>query len=135
MLKKMRIIILNSILFCFVLGTKAQSKAEIQEMLPDVRNDSSYCLKEIDNDVSAIKGALYFYKNYVSSQDASQCSFYPSCSEYAVIAIKKQGLIKGLINFSDRFQRCNGKSPEQYELIPGKHLLFDPVRDINYKEL
>ncbi|MDO8625889.1 MAG: membrane protein insertion efficiency factor YidD [Candidatus Magasanikbacteria bacterium] len=35
------------------------------------------------------------------------CRFYPSCSEYAYQAIKKQGLIFGLVKSVWRILRCN----------------------------
>lgn len=75
-----------------------------------------------------------FYKKYISSQDASSCSFTPSCSEYAIMAIKKQGIFIGLLNFWDRFSRCNGMSPENYSIDHELRLLIDPVRDWHYVE-
>ncbi len=126
----MRSIILISLCLCLQV-LSAQSKEEILEMLPSKQASSSYFLSEVNN-VSLLKSMLHFYKNFISSQDASNCSFSPSCSEYAAIAIKKQGLIKGLINFADRFQRCHGKDPDQYIYLKEKHLLYDPVRDGKY---
>jgi putative membrane protein insertion efficiency factor len=76
-----------------------------------------------------------FYKNFISSQDASTCTFTPSCSEYAILAIKKQGIIIGTINFFDRFSRCNGLSPEHYTLDPEKRVFIDPPRDFKYEML
>ena len=35
------------------------------------------------------------------------CQFYPSCSNYGAISLKKYGLIKGGIITSDRITRCN----------------------------
>ena len=37
----------------------------------------------------------------------SGCKFYPTCSEYTQEAIKKKGLIRGLIKGSYRVLRCN----------------------------
>lgn len=37
----------------------------------------------------------------------SQCRFYPSCSDYARIAIDKQGVFKGSIKTFVRLVRCN----------------------------
>jgi putative membrane protein insertion efficiency factor len=75
------------------------------------------------------------YKNFISSQDASTCTFTPSCSEYAILAIKKQGVIPGMINFFDRFSRCNGLSPENYSIDLKKGVLIDPPRDFKYEIL
>ena len=77
---------------------------------------------------------FFFYKKFISSQDASSCSFTPSCSEYAMLAIKKQGFFVGYINFWDRFSRCNGMSGEDYPFDEKKKLLIDPVKDWHYEE-
>lgn len=81
-----------------------------------------------DNEIQQVVSFLFlFYKNFISSQDGASCVFYPSCSVYAVQAIQKQGIIKGTMNAFDRLTRCNVLSPEQYEINPKTHLLYDPV--------
>ncbi len=35
------------------------------------------------------------------------CRFYPTCSEYALISIKKHGLIKGIYKTIQRLRKCN----------------------------
>ncbi len=72
-------------------------------------------------------GLFLTYKAFFSSQDISDCAFTPSCSVYALQAIKKQGPIIGLINFCDRFSRCNGLNSEHYHYDPKTRLLNDPV--------
>lgn len=124
------VLMISSLISLSVLG---QSKSEVFELIP-----SPPLTKDYNNKIGggeALTSSLNFYKKYISSQDASHCSFSPSCSEYAAEAVKKQGFIKGLVNFADRFQRCNGKSPEQYVYIKEKHLLFDPVRDVKHQVL
>jgi hypothetical protein len=34
------------------------------------------------------------------------CRFYPTCSEYSILAIQKYGLIKGIDKSIDRVRRC-----------------------------
>ncbi len=88
------------------------------------------------NEVEFIFTRLFlFYKNFISSQDASSCTFTPSCSEYAMLSIKKQGAIIGTINFFDRFSRCNGLSPENYDIDIEHHVLIDPPRNFKYEIL
>ena len=82
-----------------------------------------------------LKLSFRFYKNFLSSQDINSCNFSPSCSEYAVIAIKEQGLLGGTINFIDRFTRCNGMNAGQYNVTEDKQLLYDPVRNFRYEIL
>lgn len=36
-----------------------------------------------------------------------KCRYYPSCSEYSRIAVKKYGLAKGMIKTINRLGRCN----------------------------
>ena len=35
------------------------------------------------------------------------CKFYPTCSEYAAIAIEKKGIFKGILLTTRRLARCN----------------------------
>jgi hypothetical protein len=35
------------------------------------------------------------------------CRFYPSCSDYGVMALEKYGFLKGWIKTIDRIRRCN----------------------------
>lgn len=128
----MRVIVLSSILCIFFSLVSAQSQAEVNEMLNTAKHNESYHSQEFEH-VSMLRSLLYFYKNFISSQDASNCSFSPSCSVYAAQAIQRQGFIKGLVNFADRFQRCHGKDPSQYPYIKDEHLLYDPVRDGKFK--
>ncbi|MBN2520463.1 MAG: membrane protein insertion efficiency factor YidD [Bacteroidales bacterium] len=82
-----------------------------------------------------LTNSFIFYKKYISSQDISKCTFTPSCSEYALQAIKQQGVIIGAINFFDRFSRCNGLKKPYYETDKEKMVLIDPVRNIRYELL
>ncbi len=84
-----------------------------------------------DNEVQfLVTNTFLFYKRYISSQDISSCNFTPSCSEYAIQAVKSQGIVIGVINFFDRFTRCNGLNAENYSFSKDKKLLFDPVRNM-----
>lgn len=75
------------------------------------------------------------YKVFLSSQDHQSCVFTPSCSEYAIQSIKKQGFVKGTIDTFDRLTRCHGFSAENYPIDPKTNLLIDPVRDLSYEKL
>jgi putative membrane protein insertion efficiency factor len=51
---------------------------------------------------------MRFYQSFLSSQDGdNNCIFYPSCSQYAVNAVKKRGFFLGIIMAADRLTRCN----------------------------
>lgn len=83
---------------------------------------------KVDNEIDLSLKVLYlFYKNFLSSQDANKCAFHPSCSDYSVKTIGKQGLVKGTIMAFDRLIRCNGLSPEKYNFDLKKRKMIDLV--------
>ena len=49
----------------------------------------------------------------------SRCKYHPSCSEYAAQAIRRFGILRGLVLAGWRLLRCN----------PWSHGGFDPVDD------
>ncbi|MFI5322209.1 MAG: membrane protein insertion efficiency factor YidD [Thermodesulfobacteriota bacterium] len=61
---------------------------------------------------------INIYKLLISPILPSSCRFYPSCSEYAVEALKKYGIVKGVWLTIKRIARC-------HPLSAGGH---DPVR-------
>lgn len=51
---------------------------------------------------------IQWYRRYLSPlKKHSTCRFLPTCSEYAVLAIEKYGLLKGGIKAVYRILRCN----------------------------
>ncbi len=82
--------------------------------------------KSNKNEVQVVFSGLFlFYKNFLSSQDLTVCTFTPSCSEYGILAIKEHGLVKGGMMTMDRLTRCNGLSPTKYEYDTKQRLLKD----------
>ncbi len=64
--------------------------------------------KDNNNELEFLFSNLFlFYKSFVSSQDFSSCMFSPSCSEYGIIAIKRIGLLEGIVATFDRLTRCH----------------------------
>jgi putative membrane protein insertion efficiency factor len=47
------------------------------------------------------------YQLLLSPLFGSRCRYYPSCSEYAVQAIQRFGILRGLILAAWRLLRCN----------------------------
>jgi hypothetical protein len=60
---------------------------------------------------------LRAYQRLVSPLLGNRCKYYPSCSEYAVQAIDRFGILRGLVLAGWRLLRCN----------PWSHGGFDPV--------
>jgi len=50
---------------------------------------------------------LKVYKSFISPLLPKSCRFYPTCSEYAMDAINKYGVLKGSIKSMYRILRCN----------------------------
>jgi len=51
--------------------------------------------------------SIKFYQTLVSPVFGRVCRFYPSCSQYSYIAIKKYGVVKGLWKGLKRILRCH----------------------------
>ncbi|MGY9042129.1 MAG: membrane protein insertion efficiency factor YidD [Alphaproteobacteria bacterium] len=49
---------------------------------------------------------IRIYQKYFTKY-TPDCIYKPSCSEYAVIALQKYGLIKGYKKIRNRFNRCD----------------------------
>ena len=64
-----------------------------------------YMIKSIINNFFVF--IITFYQIYISPLFAPSCRFYPTCSNYALLSIKKYGVIKGLLYGAFRIIRCN----------------------------
>lgn len=63
-------------------------------------------------------GLVYFYKNAISPLTPPSCRYTPTCSEYAIQAIKKHGAIKGLWLSLKRISRCHPWGGSGYDPVP-----------------
>ena len=62
---------------------------------------------------------IYFYRAFLSPlKPTGTCRFTPTCSQYAVEAIKKHGPIKGLGLAIWRVLRCNPWGGSGYDPVP-----------------
>ncbi|MEE0867528.1 MAG: membrane protein insertion efficiency factor YidD [Clostridia bacterium] len=50
---------------------------------------------------------IKLYRKYISPLKKPCCRFIPTCSEYAIEALRKYGVIKGLYLSVKRILRCN----------------------------
>jgi putative membrane protein insertion efficiency factor len=51
-------------------------------------------------------GMLGAYQQLISPLLGGRCRYYPSCSEYAKIAIQELGVLKGVFLAANRLLRC-----------------------------
>lgn len=57
---------------------------------------------------SAVIAPIRLYQLVVSPLvPANTCKYHPSCSEYAVLAVRKHGVVGGLARAGWRLLRCN----------------------------
>ena len=61
---------------------------------------------------------IRFYRYCISPFIPARCRYYPTCSEYALEALKTHGILKGLYLAICRILRCHPLSKRDY---------FDPV--------
>jgi putative membrane protein insertion efficiency factor len=59
------------------------------------------------------------YQRWISPLLGARCKYYPSCSEYAVQAIGRYGILRGSVLATWRLLRCN----------PFSHGGYDPVSE------
>jgi len=60
---------------------------------------------------------INIYKSHISPLLPKSCRFYPTCSEYAVEAISKYGVLKGSIKSIYRVLRCNPFNKGGYDPV------------------
>lgn len=59
-----------------------------------------------------------FYQTCISPLKPPTCRYVPTCSQYAVEAIKKYGPVKGLILAVKRILRCHPWGGSGYDPVP-----------------
>lgn len=67
--------------------------------------------------------ALRLYKRFVSPALPPACRFTPTCSEYAVEAIEKHGVLRGGTLAARRLGRCGPWHPGGYDPVPYRKAL------------
>jgi len=66
--------------------------------------------------VAGIRG----YQRFISPLSGPTCRYYPSCSAYALGAVRVHGPIKGSLLTIGRLVRCNPWSPGGIDHVPAK---------------
>ena len=57
------------------------------------------------------------YQRAISPALGNRCRYYPSCSEYAVQAIRSYGILRGLVLAAWRLLRCNPWSHGGFDYV------------------
>jgi len=61
---------------------------------------------------------IRFYQCCISPMLPAACRYYPSCSSYAIIAIKKHGALWGLLLTFWRIMRCHPWAEGGFDPVP-----------------
>jgi len=66
------------------------------------------------------------YQYTLSPLLGPRCRYYPSCSNYAVDALREHGAVRGLGLATWRLLRCNPFSNGGYDPVPPRHKCSEP---------
>jgi hypothetical protein len=61
------------------------------------------------------------YQYTLSPMLGQRCKYYPSCSNYAIGALREHGAIRGSGLAASRLLRCNPFSNGGYDPVPPRH--------------
>lgn len=63
-----------------------------------------------------------FYRKVISPHKKPSCRFYPTCSEYAMEAVREFGAFKGTLMSAARILRCHPFHPGGYDPVTKKEI-------------
>ncbi|HUO19124.1 MAG TPA: membrane protein insertion efficiency factor YidD [Steroidobacteraceae bacterium] len=76
-----------------------------------------------------VRAALRFYQLALSPLIGPACRFYPSCSQYALEAVERFGVLRGAYLAARRLGRCHPWNPGGYDPVPPSHLCAHHAHD------
>ena len=68
--------------------------------------------------VSVLRGAVLAYQRTLRPVLGCNCRFHPSCSDYALEALRGHGAARGALLAARRVLRCNPWHPGGYDPVP-----------------
>ncbi|WP_248925274.1 membrane protein insertion efficiency factor YidD [Paenibacillus hamazuiensis] len=68
--------------------------------------------------VKLLTGAVLFYRKCISPLKPPTCRFYPTCSEYALVALERHGALKGSWLAAKRICKCHPFHPGGIDHVP-----------------
>jgi putative membrane protein insertion efficiency factor len=71
---------------------------------------------------------IRFYQRAVSPGLPRRCKYHPTCSEYAVAAIRRYGVLRGLVLAGWRLLRCNPWSNGGVDFVEDQKLFPSAAR-------
>ena len=70
--------------------------------------------------VKVLVGCIRLYQRWLSPWLGQNCRFYPSCSQYAIDALRIHGVVFGLLYATWRILRCNPFCEGGHDPVPEK---------------
>ena len=67
-----------------------------------------------------VKLIIRAYQLLISPYLGNNCRFYPTCSNYAIISIKKFGIFKSIFLIIKRIFKCHPWGDSGYDPVPDK---------------
>lgn len=68
--------------------------------------------------VALLVAPIRFYRTFISPLTPPSCRFTPTCSQYAIEALRKHGPFRGLALAVWRILRCNPWGGSGYDPVP-----------------
>jgi putative membrane protein insertion efficiency factor len=56
---------------------------------------------------AVVTAPIRFYKRFISPGLPARCKYHPTCSEYALEAVRHYGILRGIVLAAWRLLRCN----------------------------
>jgi len=76
---------------------------------------------------------ILFYQHYLSHLWGQTCAYYPSCSNYALLAIRKHGAVLGAVLTFDRLQHeANEGRTSPSIFAGGQTKIYDPLENNDF---
>ena len=75
---------------------------------------------------AVLAAPIRFYQRFVSPALPRRCKYHPTCSEYAVQAVRTQGVLRGLVLAAWRILRCNPWSHGGYDPVEAQTIFRTP---------
>jgi len=76
---------------------------------------------------------VHFYQHFLSHQWGRSCAYYPSCSNYALSAIRRHGALVGSMLAFDRLQHEADEARTSPRILTGGQIkFFDPLENNDY---
>ena len=74
-------------------------------------------------------GALRFYQGVISPLTGPTCRYYPSCSQYALVAVQRHGALRGTWLAVRRLGRCHPWTAGGVDDVPPAHTPHTSAHD------